>query len=270
MPLSEEDSMSKICQLFSGSTGNSTYIGCGAGGILVDAGVSCKRLVAALDDIGVDPKSLQGIFLTHEHTDHIQGVRVFASRYGIPVFGSQGTMCALEEQGLLTDGYDAYILDLPTLSVGDFEITSFPTSHDTPESLGYRVTLPDGNVVSVCTDLGFVSERVREGIIGSNAIVMESNHDVDMLKTGPYPFYLKERVLSRRGHLSNADCAAELPNLVKQGTTRFILAHLSRENNLPVLAQRTALAALKAQGMEENKDFLLQVAPVCSPATFTL
>ncbi len=262
--------MAKICQLFSGSTGNSTYIGCGAGGILVDAGVSCKRLVAALDDIGVDPKSLQGIFLTHEHTDHIQGVRVFASRYGIPVFGSQGTMCALEEQGLLTDGYDAYILDLPTLSVGDFEITSFPTSHDTPESLGYRVTLPDGNVVSVCTDLGFVSERVREGIIGSNAIVMESNHDVDMLKTGPYPFYLKERVLSRRGHLSNADCAAELPNLVKQGTTRFILAHLSRENNLPVLAQRTALAALKAQGMEENKDFLLQVAPVCSPATFTL
>lgn len=262
--------MSKVCQLFSGSTGNSTYIGCGQGGILVDAGVSCKRLTAALDEIGVDPKSLQGIFLTHEHTDHIKGVRVFASRFGIPVFGSQGTMCALEKQGLLTDGYDAYILDLPTLAVGDFEITTFATSHDTPESVGYRVALPDGNIVSVCTDLGFVSERVREGIAGSNALVMESNHDVNMLKTGPYPYHLKERVLSRRGHLSNADCAAELPNLVKNGTTRLILAHLSQENNLPLLAKRTALAALKAQGMEENKDFLLQVAPVCSPTTFVL
>lgn len=262
--------MAKVCQLFSGSTGNSTYIGCGSGGILVDAGVSCKRITAALDEIGVDPKSLQGIFLTHEHTDHIAGVRVFASRYGIPVFGSQGTMCALESQGLLTDGYDAYILDVPTIGVGDFEITTFGTSHDTPESLGYRVKLPDGNLVAVCTDLGFVSERVREGITGSNVVVMESNHDVDMLKTGPYPFYLKERVLSRRGHLSNVDCAAELPRLVKNGTTRFILAHLSQENNLPALAQRTALATLKGNGMEENKDFLLKVASVCSPTTFTL
>ncbi len=262
--------MAKICQLFSGSTGNSTYIGCGQGGILVDAGVSCKRLTAALDEIGVDPKSLQGIFLTHEHTDHIAGVRVFASRYGIPVFGSQGTMCALEEQGVLTDKYDAYILDVPTLGVGDFEITSFATSHDTPESLGYRVKLPDGNTVGVCTDLGFVSQSVRDGITGCNGLVIESNHDVNMLKTGPYPFYLKERVLSRRGHLSNVDCAAELPALVRTGTTRFILAHLSQENNMPILAQRTAISALKAQGMEENKDFLLKVAPVCGGATFTL
>ncbi len=262
--------MSKVCQLFSGSTGNSTYIGCGESGILVDAGVSCKRLTAALNDIGVDPNSLQGIFLTHEHTDHIAGVRVFASRFGIPVFGSQGTMCALEQNGVLTDGYDAYILDVPTLAVGDFEITTFATSHDTPESVGYRVALPDGNVVSVCTDLGFVSESVLNGILGSNALVMESNHDLNMLKTGPYPYYLKERVMGRRGHLSNVDCAATLPNLVKSGTTRIILAHLSQENNLPVLAKRTALAALKAQGMEENKDYLLQVAPICGGATFTL
>ncbi len=262
--------MSKVCQLFSGSTGNSTYIGCGSGGVLVDAGVSFKRLTAALDEIGVDPKSLQGIFLTHEHTDHIAGVRVFASRFGIPVFGSQGTMCALEEQGILTEKFDGYILDVPTLAVGDFEITSFATSHDTSQSLGYRVTLPDGNVVSVCTDLGFVSESVRNGILGSNGLVIESNHDVDMLKTGPYPFYLKERVLGRRGHLSNVDCAAELPNLVKAGTTRLILAHLSQENNLPHLAQRTALATLKGQGMEENKDFLLKVAPPSGGVTFTL
>ena len=262
--------MAKICQLFSGSSGNSTYIGCGTGGILVDAGVTAKRLTEALNGIGVNPESLQGIFLTHEHNDHIKGVRVFASRFGIPVFGSKGTMCALEDMGLLTDGYDGYILDVPTIGVGDFEITAFGTSHDTPESVGYRVTLPDGNVVSVCTDLGFVSASVREGITGSNALVLESNHDVTMLKTGPYPSYLKERVLSRRGHLSNVDCAAELPALVNSGTTRIILAHLSRENNLPLLAQRTAIMALKECGMVENKDYILQVAPPCGGTPLVL
>lgn len=262
--------MSKICQLFSGSSGNSTYIGCGKGGILVDAGVSCKRLTEALQSIGVDPSTLQGIFITHEHHDHIAGVRVFASRFGIPVFGTAGTMCALEDEGILTEKYDAYVLDVPTIGVGDFQITRFATSHDTPESCGYRVTLPDGTVFGVCTDLGFVSSEVSRTLAGCHGVVLESNHDVNMLKTGPYPTYLKERVKGRRGHLSNDDCAALLPQLINQGTTRVILSHLSKENNIPMLARRTAIAALKEQGMEENKDYLLQVAPPAGATPFTL
>ncbi len=255
--------MAKICQLFSGSSGNSTYIGWGNGGILVDIGVSAKRITQALDGISVDPCTIQGIFLTHEHRDHIAGLRVFAGRHHIPVFGSQGTMLALECSGDLTDGVDGYILDVPQLLVGDAQIESFATSHDSAQSLGYRITLPDGNRVAVCTDLGFVSQGVRDHLTGCNAVVLESNHDVDMVKTGPYPYYLKERILSRKGHLSNEACASELPGLVKTGTTRIILSHLSRENNLPILAQRTALGALRAYGMEENRDFILQVAPVC-------
>ncbi len=253
--------MAKICQLFSGSSGNSTYIGCGNGGILVDIGVSAKRMTQALQSIGVEPDAIQGIFITHEHHDHIAGLRVFAGRHHIPVFGPEGSMMALEEEGCLTDGFDAYILDMPRLAVGDMEISSFTTSHDTSASCGYRVTLPDGQAVAVCTDLGFVSEAVRQGLTGCSAVVLESNHDVDMLKTGPYPYHLKERILSRRGHLSNDACAAELPKLIRGGTTRLVLSHLSKENNLPALARRTALLALKEQGMTENKDFLLEVAP---------
>ncbi|MBR6548201.1 MAG: MBL fold metallo-hydrolase [Clostridia bacterium] len=255
--------MAKICQLFSGSSGNSTFIGAGDGGILIDAGVSAKRLVAALSDLGVDPKNIHGIFLTHEHTDHICGVRVFAGKYNIPVFGPEGTMLAMEQSGILTEKFDAYIFDMPRLTVGSMTVSSFTTSHDAAASCGYRIELPDGRAVGVCTDLGFVSEAVRQGLCGCTAVVLESNHDIDMVKTGPYPYHLKERILSRRGHLSNDACAAELPSLLQKGTTRFILSHLSKENNLPMLAKRTALAALRQQGMTENKDFILQVATPC-------
>lgn len=255
--------MAKICQMFSGSSGNSTFIGSGDGGILIDVGVSAKRTVAALNQLGVDPQKIHGIFLTHEHTDHICGVRVFAGKYNIPVFGPEGTMMAMEQSGHLTDGFDAYILDMPRLAIGDMAVSSFTTSHDAAASCGYRVELPDGRAVAVCTDLGFVSEAVRQGLAGCTAVVLESNHDIDMLKTGPYPYHLKERILSRRGHLSNDACAVELPSLVQQGTTRFILSHLSKENNLPMLAKRTALSALKAKGMTENQDFILQIATPC-------
>lgn len=254
--------MAKICQLFSGSSGNSTYIGCGNGGILIDIGMSAKRITQALSDIEVDPCSLQGIFITHEHHDHVAGLRVFAARHHIPVFGPEGSMIALEDGGHLC-GVDGYILDMPQIAVGDFCVSSFTTSHDTKASCGYRIILPDGQAVAVCTDLGFVSEAVRQGITGCGTIVLESNHDVDMVKTGPYPYHLKERILSRRGHLSNDACAAELPRLIEQGTTRLILAHLSKENNIPMLAKRTATATLKEYGITENKDYILEVAMPC-------
>lgn len=255
--------MAKVCQLFSGSSGNSTYIGSSGGGILIDIGVSARRMTGALADIGVEPSQIQGIFLTHEHKDHVAGLRVFAGKHHIPVFGSEGTLIAVERAGMLTDCFDAYILDLPQLAIGNFGVSCFSTSHDSAESCGYRVELPDGRTVAVCTDLGFVSQGVREGITGCDAIVLESNHDEEMVKTGPYPYYLKERILSRRGHLSNRACSAELPQLVQNGTTRFILSHLSRENNTPMQARQTAMSAFYEYDMKENRDFLLTIAPPC-------
>ena len=255
--------MAGVYQLFSGSSGNCTYIGAGDHGILIDAGVSAKRITLALQQRELDPAGIQAIFVTHEHTDHICGVRVLADKFGIPVFASEGTLLAMEAEDHLPRKSDAYILDLPRIAIGDFEISSFRTSHDAAESCGYRVTLPDGRGVAVCTDLGFVSQGVREGIAGCDVIVMESNHDPNMLRTGPYPGYLKERIAGRRGHLSNGDCAAELPRFVQTGTTRLILSHLSKENNIPTLVRRIAEGALKDAGITVGRDCLITVAAPC-------
>ncbi len=252
--------MAKICSLFSGSSGNCTFIGSGKGGILIDAGVSARRICAALAQRQIDPACLQALFVTHEHDDHIAGVRVLAGQYHLPVFATEGTLLAMERKGALSDKVDAYILDLPQIAVGDMGVSLFRTPHDAAESCGYRVALPTGQTVAVCTDLGFVTAGVRQGIGGCDAVVIESNHDVDMLKTGSYPRYLKDRILGRLGHLSNDACAAELPALVEQGATRLILGHVSRENNLPALAERTALQTLAQCGMQRDRDFVLAVA----------
>ena len=150
------------------------------------------------------------------------------------------------------------------------EIRPFHTSHDSAESVGYRISLPNGRVVVIATDLGFVSEEVRSALAGCDVAVMESNHDVGMLQSGGYPYYLKRRILSPQGHLSNSACAQELPDLVRQGTTRILLAHLSRENNIPQLAYQTALCSLLEQGMKAGEDFLLQVSPVENSGGHTL
>ncbi len=252
--------MAKVCPLFSGSSGNSTYVGAGSAGVLVDAGVSARRLTEALCALSVEPAAIAAIFLTHEHKDHIAGLRVFAARHHTPVFGSEGTLRALLASGDL-NGVEAYVLDVEELAVGDFCVRRFATSHDAAQSWGYRITLPDGRAVSVCTDLGFVSAEVRAALCGSTAVVLESNHDPEMLSAGPYPAYLKERIFGRTGHLSNPDAAAELPGLVRAGATRFILAHLSEENNRPALARGCALQSLAAAGMREGRDYLLTVAP---------
>ena len=251
--------MSKIFTIASGSSGNCTFIGCGNNGILVDAGVSAKAITEGLTEIAFDPKNLSAIFVTHEHTDHINGLRVFSKKYNIPVFGSPETLnevtcCTGMEEDLLNP-FET------TVEVDNMKITRFATSHDCAGSSGYTVVLPDGKKCAVCTDLGFVSEEVRQALKGSAAIVFESNHDVNLLHKGTYPEHLKRRILSDKGHLSNNACAVELPKLVENGTTRIILGHLSRENNRPEIARNSAVAALMDNRMKENDDYLLYIAP---------
>ena len=251
--------MARVCSLFSGSKGNSTYVACGGGGILVDAGVSARALDFALMQREIDPKTIRAILITHEHGDHISGVRVFASRHGIPVYASQGTLEAMEEMGCL-DKVQAHVLDDCAAEMGGMQVHSFPISHDCRQPTGYVITLPDERKVAVCTDLGYVSHQVREALSGCDLIVMESNHDVRMLQNGPYPYPLKRRILGSSGHLSNEHCAQALAEFVKQGTTRIILAHLSDENNYPDLALQTSRVALQEEGMQEGVDFLLSAA----------
>ena len=253
--------MSRVCQLFSGSSGNSTYIGTSESGILVDAGVNAKRLTEGLDDIGITPEKIKAIFVTHEHIDHIRGVRVFASKHKTPVFATPGTLEVMDRDGHINGKFPVFSMEYEEIEINGFKVRNFQTSHDCAQSCGYTVTLPDSRSVAVCTDLGFVSGEVKHSVGGCDLVVFESNHDIDMLKNGAYPYYLKQRILGRIGHLSNENSANELPGFVERGTTRIILSHLSRENNRPLIAKNTAVAALSEYGMEAGRDYLISIAP---------
>ncbi len=248
--------MARLCPLFSGSSGNSYYIGSRSAGLLLDAGRSARQLDGMLKLCGVDPLAVQGILVTHEHSDHVSGLRVFARKYGLPVFASAGTLSAL---GSSLDGVETHRAE-PGLQLAGMTVTPFSTSHDCAEPLGFRVETEDKRIFTLSTDLGYLSEEVREHLLGTDFAVIESNHDVEMLRTGPYPAYLKQRILSDHGHLSNADCAGFLPELARSGAKRFLLAHLSRENNSPSLALGASLGALVRAGYVRGVDFLLDAA----------
>ena len=169
---------------------------------------------------------------------------------------------ALIRAGAVGPKTNAGIIGASGIECGEMAVRPFETSHDTPQSCGYRITLSDGRTVSLFTDLGTVTEPVREGLRDCDFAILESNHDLTLLKTGPYPYPLKQRILSQRGHLSNDDCASEIAELAKRGTARFLLAHLSRENNTPRIAFDTSSAALSALSMRRGVDYELYVAPV--------
>ena len=250
--------MAKICSLFSGSTGNCVYIENKDTAILVDAGVSAKRITEALFERGLSLEKIKGVFVTHEHTDHIAGLRVFCSRNKIPVYSTGGTYKALEIAGAL-NRVDASVLD-GVADMNNIGVSFFHTMHDTEESCGFVCDLGIKKV-AVCTDLGCVTDEVHNALLGCDTVLLESNHDVKMLQNNTlYPFPLKRRIMSQNGHLSNNACAEEIEKLVKTGSTRFVLAHLSRENNLPFLAKETTKSLLTMNGMCENKDYFLSVS----------
>jgi len=250
--------MARFCPLFSGSSGNSCYLGSRSAGVLIDAGVSARRLDGRLKLCGIDPLALQGVLVTHEHSDHISGLRVFAKKYGLPVYGSKGTLGAISGN---LDGVELRDIGGGTELAG-MEITPFPISHDCVQPTGYRIHTEDGRNFCLATDLGYLSDQVKEHLLGCDMVVIESNHDIEMLRSGPYPYHLKRRILSDHGHLSNGACAGFLPELLKSGVRRFLLAHLSRENNTPSLALEASLSALVQAGYVQDVDFLLRVAPV--------
>lgn len=253
--------MARFCTLFSSSSGNSVYIGSGTGGIIIDAGVSAKRIALGLAEHSIDPCSIHAIFVTHEHTDHISGLRALASRHGIRVYATNGTLAELERMDRLCAKFSAMPMEPQGISAGGMLVYAFETSHDCAESCGFIIRTPDDRKIGICTDLGHVTDTVRQALLGCDLVMLESNHDVMMLQNGSYPYPLKRRIQSDVGHLSNTLCAAELAALIDSGTTRIVLAHLSRENNHPDVALATARAALCSHRMVEGQDYLLSVAP---------
>lgn len=253
--------MSRFCSLFSSSSGNSTYIGTAKNGILIDAGVSAKKISEALTAREIAPESIRAIFVTHEHSDHTNGIRVLASRHNIPVYATGGTLDGLEEDGILNGKFPCDIIDEKGLEVCGMVVKPFRTPHDSKESCGYTIMMPDERKISVATDIGHITDTVIDSVSKSDLILIESNHDIGMLKNGDYPYHLKRRILSDVGHLCNEKCAEAVKLLLEKGTPRFFLGHLSEHNNLPDLAYRTTFAALCEMGAKEGRDYTLEVCP---------
>lgn len=256
--------MARFCSLYSGSSGNCIYIEGDAGGILIDAGVSMRRICTGLQAVDADISDVRAVFVTHEHSDHIKALPMFFKKYDIPVFATPGTIrgaCAAVE--VLEPSRFEVMETGCCVEVSGMAVSSFATSHDSLESVGYRIHLQNGESAAVATDLGFVDETVLRGVQGCKVVMLESNHDLEMLKNGRYPYYLKRRILSAMGHLSNRDCAAVLPALAEAGMQHVVLAHLSTDNNLPALAVEASVKALCAAGVQESVS--VEAAPRSAP-----
>ena len=242
-----------ICSLASGSKGNCTLVSDGRTHILVDAGISARRVAAALKPFHLTPRDIACVLVTHEHSDHIRGLR----HLSLPVIAPPSTCDALEREGHIPELTE---ISGPDFEVGSLGVTAFPTPHDTPESMGFLIHMGAFRA-AVCTDLGFVPDEVLARLRGAQYLLLEANHDVDLLRRGPYPPFLKDRVLSRRGHLSNEACANAVAECARSGLRRVTLCHLSEENNSPDLALAAVAERLYAMGATPGRDVLLDTAP---------
>lgn len=253
--------MARFCTLCSSSSGNSVYVGTASYGILIDAGASCKKLKTSMRELGIDPDSIKAVFVTHEHSDHVSGLRVLAGSLKIPVYATGGTLAGLGNLGHLDGKFSTEKLTADGVTVGDMRVRPFRTSHDAKEPCGYRIELPD-RTVGIATDTGMITDDMMKGLVGCDLVLLESNYDEDMLTMGYYPPQLKARIRSALGHLSNDLCAETACRLVEIGVNYLVLGHLSQHNNTPQKAYACTHAALKRMGAVDGRDFELCVAPV--------
>ncbi len=252
--------------LASGSSGNCAVVSCGSTHLLVDAGISARRITTALKNLGIDPASLSGVLVTHEHSDHISGLTTLTKQLGLPVYATAPTLRQLCYRIPFLEGLCRDFQPGDSFPVGEVWVNSFPTSHDAACSVGYTLT-GDGCKAAVATDLGCLTPAVLQAVRGCDLLVCEANHDEDWVKSGPYPYYLKQRILGDRGHLSNEVGAELAAQAAQSGTRTVVLAHLSSENNTPARARDVAARRLSAAGVDPERDLSLTVAPrkECSP-----
>ena len=252
--------MLTYASLASGSSGNAALVSCGSTHILLDAGISARRITAGLKSLGVEPAALTAILVTHEHHDHIAGLAVLTKKLRVPVIASAPTCRQLGGRIPTLDGLLREQAPGTGMQLGGLWAESFSTPHDAAGSVGYSIAA-DGCRVVLCTDLGYVTPQVKQAVTGCDLLVCETNHDEDWVRSGPYPYALKQRVLGDYGHLSN-EAGAELAALaVQSGARTVVLAHLSSENNTPAHARQAVCRRLCRDGIDPDRDLSLAVAP---------
>ena len=253
----------RLCSIASGSSGNCIYVGSEATHLLVDVGISGKRTEVGLQELGIKASELDGILVTHEHSDHISGLGVLSRKYGIPIYGTAGTLRALKKTsglGQLDEDLFREVKADEKQVIKDLCINPMRISHDAAEPVAYRVSY-GSQKIGICTDLGVYNDYTVECLKGMDALLIEANHDVNMVQVGPYPYYLKQRILGDRGHLSNENSGRLLSRILHDRLKTIILGHLSKENNLPELAYEAVRMEITMGDNPYNaSDFDLRVA----------
>ena len=250
--------MAEFISLYSGSSGNCNIVRCENRYVMIDMGKCCRTTVNGLTELGLSIEDCDGILVTHEHSDHIKGLNVFLKHYHVPVYGAEDTLEALWRNQLVPPTADLNALQRDVkIQIGAFTVEMFKTSHDVP-CVGYRVATPDGRQMAIATDLGMLTPTVHAALEGCDLVALESNYDPQMLRNGPYPYYLRSRIEGPRGHLSNAECSAKIMELIQSGCKKFALCHLSGENNTPDLALQCVFNTLAAAGVIPDKDCIVQ------------
>ena len=253
----------KFCSLYSGSSGNCIFVGNKDTKILIDAGVSGTRIEKALLEIGEDARDIKAILITHEHQDHIAGAGTLSRRFNIPIYAASGTWDKIDSDKLLTKIQKENKVSISAgkvFDVGSLSVSPFNIPHDAANPVAYSIK-NDSRKISIVTDMGFVTDEIRANVSGSDIAMIEANHDIEKLKHGPHPWHLKNRILSRTGHLSNDYAADFVSYLVSLGTRYIVLGHLSDKNNVPSLAYDTARLSLEKNGFFPSKNIHLSVAP---------
>lgn len=252
-----------LCSITSGSSGNCIYVGSDRTHFLIDAGISGKRIEHGLNHIGLKTADIRGVFVTHEHSDHIGGLGVIARKYGLPIYATKGTIAGIKSSksvGNISDELFHIIEADQEFIIEDMTIHPIRVSHDAAEPVAYKVRHEEKSV-GVITDLGNYDDYIVSNMKGLDALLIEANHDVNMLQIGKYPYYLKQRILGERGHLSNESCGRLLGELLHDQLKAVLLGHLSKENNYEELAFETVRMELElSEHAYRMEDFAIRVA----------
>jgi phosphoribosyl 1,2-cyclic phosphodiesterase len=251
----------RLCSLSSGSSGNCVFVGTDNSGVLVDCGISGKGILSNLNNIGICSSSIKAVLVTHEHSDHIRSVGIISRKLGIPIYANINTWNSMSSLiGNVKPENIRFFSVGEELEIEGIGIKAYNIPHDAVDPVGF--CFYEGNrKISIATDLGYFSDTVKENISGSDMVMLESNHDIEMLMVGRYPYFLKRRILSENGHLSNEAAGNAVYELLQTGVRNVLLGHLSQENNFPELAYETVKGILEKEKVKVDKDIMLDLAP---------